>query len=336
MEEKSQKKGSIKQTESLRIAFASSHHIGVACLDALLASEHQLVHILTQPDRRVGRGQKTQANVIKEWALCNQVPLFQPQSLKTTSDDDINFSDIDLFIVIAYGLIIPKAILEQPRLGCLNIHYSLLPKWRGAAPIARCIEAGEKQTGITFMQMAEGLDTGDILKQFTQTITPEDTTESITSRLSALGAQQLVPLINQLNQGQISPVQQNHHEASYAHKLSKAQAFIEWDKNTAQAVADQVRAFQPWPVCYATIGTQRIRIWSAKAIDDNDAKNTSPGTILSCTKEGLDICCKQGVLRIEQLQLPGKKIVSMRDFAHACKTIFKEGDCFDCSSSSIQ
>lgn len=288
----------------LNIGFAGSDAIALPCLNALKRSKHHLQVIFTQPDRRKGRGRQCSPNPIQQWAIDHNCPSFQPQRFDAPAIEQWQQQHLDLMIVMAYGLILPEACLHAPKFGCINIHVSLLPKWRGAAPIQRAIQAGDIQTGITFMQMDKGLDTGDILQQWPESILAHDTSACLSSRLAQLSSEHLVDLINALEQKKIQPRQQDHSQASYAHKLSKQESRINWQQS-ATTIQQQIRAFIPWPVAQFEHQQQIIRVWSAEVCDKiHDAQ---PGEIIAVDKQHVYVACKSGCLALSTLQWPGKK-----------------------------
>ncbi|CAM5185668.1 methionyl-tRNA formyltransferase [Alishewanella longhuensis] len=298
-------------TQPLRIIFAGTPDFAACHLQALLDSNHHVVAVYTQPDRPAGRGQKLQPSPVKQLALAHQIPVYQPKSLKKVpAQQELAALNADLMIVVAYGLILPKAVLTSPRLGCINVHGSLLPRWRGAAPIQRAIWAGDAETGITIMQMDEGLDTGAMLSKVNCTITPEDTSASLYTKLAELGPNALLAALEQLPELQQQAVTQNDVEANYAEKLHKDEARLDFNK-TAVALEREIRAFNPWPVSYLELAQGTVKIWQAKVSDEQQA---TAGQIMKADKTGIYIACQQQTLVITQLQPPGKKPMSAADF----------------------
>ncbi|GAB6034944.1 methionyl-tRNA formyltransferase [Galenea microaerophila] len=306
----------------MRIIFAGTPDFSVAPLEALIAAGHEIVAVYTQPDRPAGRGRKLTPSPVKQAALAHQLPVFQPENFK--SDDAIHTlkaHQADIMVVVAYGLILPKAILETPTYGCLNIHASLLPRWRGAAPIQRAIEAGDAETGVTIMQMAEGLDTGDMRYQVSTPIHPTDTAQTLHDRLSQLGAEAIVTVLKDLDA--FPPAPQDESLATYAHKLHKAEAELDWTL-PAQILQRKIQAFNPWPVAFTHLEDKPLRIWQAQIAeaekrDENvpESPVLPPGTLLRVSKTGIDVQTGAGVLRLLQVQPSGKKAMSAYDFAQA-------------------
>lgn len=301
---------------SLRIIFAGTPDFAATALSALIKSEHQLVAVYTQPDRPAGRGRKLHASPVKDVALEHNIPVLQPDNLKNIEAQEVLRSfNADVMVVAAYGLILPQAVLDIPRLGCLNIHASLLPRWRGAAPIQRAIAAGDKESGITIMQMNAGLDTGDILQISTCPISEEDNGGSLHDRLAEIGATAILKTLEDLTNNNINPVPQDDALATYAHKLDKQEAQINW-QHSASKIERLIRAFNPWPVAFTQLNEKTFRIWQAQALasDSNYKTGMTPGTVISCDKKGIDICCGEGVLRILSLQPSGSKKMDVAAF----------------------
>jgi methionyl-tRNA formyltransferase len=305
----------------LRIAFAGTPEFAVPALDALVAAGHDLVGVLTQPDRPAGRGRVLTASAVKERALQLGLPLAQPERLANEPERAALWSwRPELLVVVAYGLILPRAALDLPRLGCLNIHASLLPRWRGAAPIQRALLAGDAETGVAVMGLETTLDTGPIFAERRLAISARDCAVDLQPRLAALGAAALIEVIGALQAGTARPLAQGADGVTYAHKIAKQEALIDWHGN-ATAIARQVRAFNPWPVAETLLQHQRVRIWRAIAADDSKATSaektgSSPGRMLGLRDGALLVKCGAGVLAIESLQLPGKRPISAEDFAH--------------------
>ncbi len=296
---------------ALRILFAGTPDFAAVHLRALIESEHEVIGVYSQPDRPAGRGKKLQPSPVKQVALEHQLPVYQPLNFKDSDDvEQLQSLQADVMIVVAYGLILPQSVLDAPRYGCLNVHASLLPRWRGAAPIQRCIEAGDKVTGITIMQMDAGLDTGDMLSKVTTGISADDTGGSLHDRLADMGPAALLATLQQLEAGELQPETQNDAQACYAHKLSKQEALLDWSQ-PAETLALRVRAFNPFPMAYTLLGDERIRVLMAEPL----AKVTQllPGTIANVSAQGLDVACAEGVLRITRLQLAGKKPMSVAE-----------------------
>jgi len=297
-----------------KIIFAGTPEFAAVGLQALLAQNYTISAVYTQPDRRAGRGRKLQASAVKQLAQAHQIPVFQPHSLKKEIvQQELAALQPDLLIVAAYGLLLPQAVLNIPRLGCINIHASLLPRWRGAAPIQRAIAAGDTQTGITIMQMDAGLDTGDMLLSKTCAILPTDTAATLHDRLAILGGESIVQAL--ANWAQLVPQAQDEALACYARKLDKSEAQLDWQQ-PAQVLERSIRALNPWPIAVASLRELSLRIWGAEA---QIAEQTTypPGTLLRADKNGLAVQTGQGVLRLLQVQQPGAKPVSAHDFLNA-------------------
>jgi len=295
----------------LKIIFAGTPQFAAAALETLLAQQFNVVAVLTQPDRPAGRGMQLTPSPVKQLALQHGLPVLQPRSLK---DDDAQRElaayAADVMVVAAYGLILPQAVLQLPHHGCLNIHASLLPRWRGAAPIQRAILAGDTETGITIMQMDAGLDTGDILLKKFCLITAHDNAQTLHDKLAALGAEAIVEALRLLEQNQLMRVPQDNALATYAAKLSKAEAQIDWTANAVH-IANAVRAYNPFPVASTTFNATPIKIWRASTRGDLGGK---PGTVLSVDKDGIVVACGQGALCLEVLQRPGAKALPAVQF----------------------
>ncbi|URQ98656.1 methionyl-tRNA formyltransferase [Pseudoalteromonas sp. SCSIO 43095] len=297
-------------TQPLRIIFAGTPDFAARHLQALIDSEHQIVGIYSQPDRPAGRGKKLKASEVKALALEHDLPVFQPQSLKTDEAlEELSSLNADIMIVVAYGLILPKAILDAPRLGCLNVHGSILPRWRGAAPIQRAIWAGDQQTGVTIMQMDEGLDTGDMLHISRCPIDSTETSASLYAKLAELGPDALIDTINRLANGDITPEPQNDADANYAKKLSKDEANIDWSMD-AEQIERNIRAFNPWPVCFTQMRGNTVKIYQANVVEQSGAA----GTVLASDKNGIVVACGKHALSISELQPQGKKPMAINDF----------------------
>ena len=316
---------------SLNVIFAGTPDFAAVALEALINSPHNVIAVYTQPDRPAGRGRKLQASPVKKLALENNIPVFQPASLKDEAEQkklaDLN---ADIMIVAAYGLILPQAVLDIPRLGCLNIHASLLPHWRGAAPIQRAILAGDRESGITIMQMNAGLDTGDMLSKIPCTITEEDTGGSLHDKLAELGAESLLATLDELLAGKITPEAQDGNNATYAHKLEKQEARLNWQQN-AQQLYNQVRAFNPWPVAFFVVDDKTVRVWQSEIVKETSPAENAPGTVIQADKHGIDIACGEGVLRLLQLQPPGKKPMDAASFLNGHSGWLTTGKLLDSS-----
>jgi methionyl-tRNA formyltransferase len=296
----------------MKIIFAGTPQFAASALAALLV-EHQVVAVLTQPDRPSGRGMQLTASPVKQLAVQHNLPVLQPVTLRTVEiQQQIAALDADVMVVAAYGLILPKAVLDLPRHGCLNIHASLLPRWRGAAPIQRAILAGDAETGITIMQMDVGLDTGDMLLRQTCPITPTETAATLHDKLAELGAISILAALQQMQKNTLSPVRQDEAAASYAAKLLKSEGQIDWQLDARQ-LERAVRAFNPFPVCHATFGEIAIKVWQASFV----AQQGEPGAVLAVDKLGITVACGKDALRLEVLQRPGGKAQPAYQFLQA-------------------
>jgi methionyl-tRNA formyltransferase len=297
----------------LRIIFAGTPDFSVPPLKALLDSEHEVAAVYTQPDRPAGRGRKLTASPIKRVAVDHGIPVFQPQSLKDAPEQaELAALAADLMVVVAYGLLLPRAVLDAPRLGCVNIHASLLPRWRGAAPIQRAILAGDAHSGITIMQMEAGLDTGPMILKLSCPIGPGETGGSLHDRLAPLGAGALLQALPLIQSGQSVLELQDDSLATYARKLTKEEAVIDWQR-PASEIERRVRAFDPWPVAQTLYAGKVMRVWSARAV----AGAGEPGRVVGAGRDGIDVATGDGLLRIARLQLPGKRAMSAPDFLNA-------------------
>ncbi|WKE65695.1 methionyl-tRNA formyltransferase [Gallaecimonas kandeliae] len=307
--------------EKLRIVFAGTPDFAARHLASLLDSQHQVVAVFTQPDRPAGRGKKLTPSPVKVLAEQHNIPVHQPQSLKKPEGQlELAQYQADVMVVVAYGLILPQAVLDMPRLGCLNVHGSLLPRWRGAAPIQRAIWAGDLETGVTIMQMDKGLDTGAMLAKASLPITATDTSASLYDKLAELGPKALLETLDQLEGLKAEP--QDDSQANYAEKLSKEEAQIDWHQGAA-FIERSVRAFNPWPVSHFQYQDQSIKVWQAQVLDQQSDK--APGTVLAASKAGIDVATGDGVLRITQLQLPNKKAMAAADVLNARQDWFQAG-----------
>ncbi|MBY5982415.1 methionyl-tRNA formyltransferase [Ferrimonas balearica] len=308
---------------ALKIVFAGTPDFAAQHLAALLDSHHQVVAVYTQPDRPAGRGKKLTASPVKQLALQHDLPVYQPQSLrKAEAQAELSAIDFDLMVVVAYGLILPKAVLEMPRLGCINVHGSLLPRWRGAAPIQRSIWAGDAETGVTIMQMDEGLDTGAMLHKAALPIEDTDTSASLYTKLAELGPQALLEALTPLADGTAVAEVQDDTLANYAEKLSKEEAAVDWSKS-ALALWRECRAFNPWPVSHFQVAEQTIKLWGCDVLEQQH--DAAPGTIIGADKQGIRVATGDGVLNLTNLQLPGKKAMAVADILNARKEWFEVG-----------
>ena len=311
-------------SDSLKIIFAGTPDFAAQHLTALLASEHQVVGVFTQPDRPAGRGNKLTPSPVKVLALEHNIPLFQPKSLRPEENQQL-VADLhaDLMVVVAYGLILPKAVLEMPRLGCINVHGSLLPRWRGAAPIQRSLWAGDSETGVTIMQMDVGLDTGDMLYKLSCPIESSDTSATLYNKLAQLGPTGMLATIQQLADGSAKPEVQDETAVNYAEKLSKEEARLDWSLSAAQ-LERCIRAFNPWPMSYFMVEDQPVKVWSAQVLPHQ--ANSQPGEIVHADKKGIQIATSDGVLNITELQPAGKKAMKAQDILNSRREWFIQGN----------
>ena len=307
----------------MRVIFAGTPEFARVALAHLHEAGFDIPLVLTQPDRPAGRGMKLQASAVKQWAQAQQIPVAQPRSLRldgkypedaAAARAAIETARADVMVVAAYGLILPQWVLDLPRLGCLNIHGSVLPRWRGAAPIHRAIEAGDAETGVTIMQMDAGLDTGDKLLVQTLPINPQDTTESLHDALAALGARLIVQALQQAQTGALQGVAQAADGICYAHKIDKREAALDWTQ-PASTLARRVRAFNPFPVASSVLGGETIKFWRVQALPPH-SRAAQPGEVIAVSAEGVDIATASGVLRATRLQKAGGKPLEVADFLH--------------------
>ena len=311
-------------SDSLRIIFAGTPDFAARHLNALLSSEHQIVGVFTQPDRPAGRGKKLMPSPVKVLAEEKGIPVFQPVSLRPQENQQL-VADLqaDIMVVVAYGLILPKAVLEMPRLGCLNVHGSLLPRWRGAAPIQRALWAGDRETGVTIMQMDVGLDTGDMLYKLSCPITAEDTSATLYDKLAQLSPQGLLATLTHIATGTATPEVQDEEQVTYAEKLSKEEALLDWSLSAAQ-LERCIRAFNPWPMSYFVIDDQPVKVWKASVI--NTQAKAEPGTIIEANKQGIQVATAEGILNLESLQPAGKKAMNTQDLLNSRREWFTPGN----------
>lgn len=299
-------------TTRLRIAFAGTPDFAVPALEALVAAGHELVGIWTQPDRPAGRGRKLSASPVKRRALQLGLPVHQPGTLRSAEALAVlSAAAPDAMVVAAYGLLLPPTVLAIPHYGCLNIHASLLPRWRGAAPIQRAILAGDNETGVTIMQMDAKLDTGMLLTMRRTPIGVDDTAQTLHDRLALLGAEAIVEVLADFPQ--LKPVPQDEKRATYASKLSREEARINWTASAAELVR-AVHAYNPWPVAYTFWDGQMLRIWEAERLDIS--ADTAPGCVIASDRHGIQVATGSGILRITRLQIAGRSAMSAADFSH--------------------
>ena len=316
-------------TAPLKIVFAGTPEFAAAHLQALIDSKNEVIAVYTKPDAIAGRGKKLQASPVKQLAVEHDLPVYQPKSLrKIPAQQELADLNADLMVVVAYGLMFPQVVLDTPRLGCINVHGSILPRWRGAAPFQRAIWAGDAESGVTIMQMDIGLDTGDILKIDKCEIASDETSESLYNKVAQAGPHTLVRAVDELSAGALTPIKQDDEQANYAQKLSKEEALMDWQLSAAQ-LERCVRAFNPWPISYIVIddnGTKRhVKIWQSHVGDKN--VDAAAGTIVSANKKGISIACgDQQLLTITKLQPPGKKPMAAHEFLNARGSWFSVGD----------
>jgi len=308
-------------SESLRIVFAGTPEFAAEHLKALLDTPHQIIAVYSQPDRPAGRGQKLTPSPVKQLALQHDIPVHQPQTLRDpAAQAELAALKPDLMVVVAYGLILPQVVLDIPRLGCINSHASLLPRWRGAAPIQRAVEAGDAESGVTVMQMEAGLDTGPMLLKVSTPISAEDTGGSLHDRLASLGPQAVIQAISGLASGSLFGEVQDDSLATYAHKLNKDEARLDWSRPAIE-LERLVRAFHPWPICHSTLNGEAIKVHAA-ALGEGQGQ---PGSILAADKSGLTVACGEGALRLTRLQLPGGKALNFSDLHNSRREQFATG-----------
>lgn len=311
--------------QNLRLIFAGTPEFAASHLQALLDAGLNIIAVYTQPDRPAGRGQKLAMSAVKQLALAHDLPVYQPASLRSPeAQSELASLQPDLMVVVAYGLILPQAVLDTPRLGCINSHASLLPRWRGAAPIQRAIEAGDQTSGVTVMQMEAGLDTGPMLLKVDTPISSQDTGGSLHDRLAELGSAAVVEAIQALAAGTLQGQTQDDALATYAHKLNKQDAAIDWQRPAVE-LDRLIRAFNPWPLAHARWQDQPLKIWIAQP----EAGSGQPGEILDCSKHGLLVACAEGALRLTRLQLPGGKPLAFADLYNARRDQFAVGSRLD-------
>ncbi|MFM5202015.1 methionyl-tRNA formyltransferase [Aeromonas caviae] len=307
----------------LKLIFAGTPDFAARHLAALLSSGHEVIAVYTQPDKPAGRGQKLTASPVKELALAHDLPVYQPASLRNeAAQAELAALGADLMVVVAYGLILPKAVLDTPRLGCINVHGSLLPRWRGAAPIQRSIWAGDAETGVTIMQMDVGLDTGAMIRKVTCPIASDETSASLYDKLAGLGPQALVDTLDAMAAGNTAAEPQDDALANYAEKLSKEEARIDWSMD-AVAIERCIRAFNPWPISWFDVAGQTVKVWQAEVVAQDHGQ--AAGTLLKADKQGIEVATGQGVLRLLTLQPPGKKAMSVSDLLNSRRDWFEPG-----------
>jgi methionyl-tRNA formyltransferase len=301
---------------SLRLGFAGTPEFAVPALESL-AAVYPVHAVFTQPDRPAGRGQLLQASPVKTRALQLGLAVHQPENFKSPQALEIlSSANLDVLVVAAYGLILPLEALNAPRMGCINIHASLLPRWRGAAPIQRALLAGDCLTGVTIMRMEAGLDTGPMLSSLSADIGTRDTAKTLHDKLARLGSELIVSTLRSWVRGEVGEVAQPADGVTYAVKINKSEAPIDW-RHAAGQISRQVRAFNPWPIAQTRFNGEQLRIWDAESIDVHFAgagRDVPPGTVLTATGEGIDVACGTGILRVLRLQLPGRKPLTAQEF----------------------
>ncbi|EPE37481.1 methionyl-tRNA formyltransferase [Candidatus Photodesmus katoptron] len=307
--------------QPLKIIFAGTPTFATHHLISLLSSENKIIAVYTKPDRPSGRGQKITINPIKNIALKHNIPVYQPEDFKSEQNrKQIISLNADLIVVVAYGLLLPKVILDSPKFGCINVHSSILPLWRGAAPIQRSILSGDKKTGISIIKIDTGLDTGDILRTATLPIKPNDTSASMHEKLARLGSKTLLDFLKNTNIDNVFPQKQNDKLACYAQKLNKQEAKINWNHD-AEYIERSIRAFNPWPVSYFNNNHCSIKVWKSSAVKRHT--NKPAGTIVQSDKTGIYVATGNGTLVLELLQIPNRKIMKVEDILNSRADWFK-------------
>lgn len=317
----------------MKVIFAGTPLFAADALGALIKANHQIVAVLTQPDRPAGRGMKSIASPVKLLAQQHHLIVMQPQTLKNSEIQmQLRQLNADVMVVAAYGLILPQAVLDIPRFGCLNIHASLLPRWRGAAPIQRALLAGDKETGITIMQMDAGLDTGDMLLKESLLINTDETAASLHDKLSTLGARSIAKVLELLPHGQLMAVKQNDNEACYAAKINKSEAAIDWHRPAVQ-IDRMIRAFNPSPGAFTQHQDWLLKIWHAKVVADKNVRTAKIGEIVSVDRSSITVACGEGALQITVVQKPGGKKLNVADFLTG--NPLRPGEVFDTVAASV-
>ena len=311
-------------TKPLNILFAGTPEFAAVHLKSILNTHHSVIGVYTQPDRPSGRGKKLTASPVKQLALEHGVPVFQPASLKNEeAQNELASLHADIMVVVAYGLLLPKAVLDTPKHGCINVHGSILPRWRGAAPIQRAIEAGDTTSGVTIMQMDVGLDTGDMLLKAQCDIEPNDTSAILHDKLCEIGPPALIKTLEHIANGQATPEKQNDAESNYAKKIEKDEAKINWAES-ASVIERKIRAFNPFPICFTTLNGERIKIHSANVSNNHSSK--TPGEIVHFDKNAIYVQCGENQIAIVELQLPGKKPMAVNTFINGYENLLLSED----------
>ena len=296
----------------MKIVYMGTPDFSVGALEALIQAGHEVTAVVTQPDKAKGRSGQMQCSPVKECAVRHGIPVFQPVKIKTPeSMEELKKYEADIYIVAAFGQILSREILEMPRFGCVNIHASLLPKYRGAAPINQCILDGERETGVTIMQMDAGIDTGDILTQKKVIIEDKETAQSLFDKLAQAGAELIVETLPMIEKGEITPVRQDERLACHVKMMDKSMGKIDWTQDAA-CIERLVRGLDPWPSAYTFCQGRSVKIWSSDALTAGHTEQ--PGTIVAVAKDSFDVACGKGVLRIYELQLEGKKRMDTKSF----------------------
>ncbi len=313
-------------SQALKIIFAGTPDFAAVHLQGILsAGKHQVIAVYSQPDRPAGRGKKLKPSPVKQLALEHDIPVYQPQNFKNAEDQQtLKDLNADLMVVVAYGLLLPKVILDAPRLGCINVHASLLPRWRGAAPIQRAIEAGDTESGVIIMQMDEGLDTGDMLLETRCSISASDTGGSLHDKLAEVGVPTLNEALNQLAAGTAKATKQDDSQTCYAAKINKQELAIDW-RQPAADLERKIRAFNPFPIAYCSLNGDRIKLWQAAVTPESGP----PGQILHADKKHIIVGCGQGSLALQIIQLPGGKALDIPAVMNSKADMFATGTCFD-------
>lgn len=298
----------------MKIVYMGTPDFSVSALEALIKAGHEITAVVTQPDKAKGRSGQVQCSPVKECAVRYGIPVFQPVRIKTPEAiEELKKYEADIYVVAAFGQILSRQILEMPRFGCVNIHASLLPKYRGAAPINQCIIDGEKETGITIMQMDAGVDTGDILAQKKVIIEDKETAATLFDKLAQAGAKLIVETLPLIEKGEVTPVRQDESLASHVKMMDKSMGKIDWMQD-AVCIERLVRGLNPWPSAYTFCQNKSVKIWSSDALEGDTGSDAQPGTIVSVTKDFFDVACGKGILRIYELQLEGKKRMDTKSF----------------------
>jgi len=326
-------------SKPLRIVFAGTPDFAAQTLASLINSQHEVIAIYSQPDRRSGRGKKITHSPVKKLALEYNIDIYQPLNFKDSLDvEQLAALNADIMVIVAYGLILPQSVLDTPPLGCINVHASLLPRWRGAAPIERAVLAGDRISGVTIMQMDKGLDTGDMLNTLSVDITDSMNSAELHDRLIDIGAIALSKTLDEISVGEHTAIKQDNSKACYAEKLNKSEGDIDWSM-PASEIAQKIRGLCPRPVAFSQLDGQVIRIWSATVnLQSSDSSNQlSPGSIISADKIGILVACEgNSQLLIQSIQLPGGKQLNVRDIIHSKKELFIAGKCFQSNSLSTK